>query len=106
MNFHFLKQICRAINDELVDTYQLKSLDGQTGKLKKVCSKYRLKSIFKSHASIFSSMFMFVRLSLSLSPIEISESADNIKIIRAKGRFFLVPANFEGKEVPKPEGKY
>lgn len=23
--------MCRAINDELIDTYQLKSLDGQSG---------------------------------------------------------------------------
>ena len=67
MNFHFLKQICRAINDELIDTYQLKSLDGQTGKLKKVFSKYRPKSILKGHASLFSSMFMFVSLSLFLT---------------------------------------
>ena len=51
-------------------------------------------------------MFVWLSLSLSLSPLEIPGSADDIKFIRAKGKFFLVPSSFEGEDVPEQESKY
>ena len=45
-------------------------------------------------------------VSLSFSPLEILESSDKIKFIRAKGKFFFSLSNFEGEEVPEQKSKY
>ncbi len=49
-------------------------------------------------------MHIIIPLSCIFLFVEIPGGSDDVKIIRAKGKYFIVPAGFEG-EVPEQESE-